>query len=143
MPPDAYTPDEVAFVSDRVLELVYTARDMQPFAWDMRCDGPPFAWDEERRAHLRAQLDAFYFHQYGLTGEETAYVLDPKAVYGDDFPGETFRVLKENEIRRYGEYRTQRLVLFYYRAWQDGAMSQFDRWLSPRVDDRDPRAFGW
>src|SRR5262249_59443371 len=42
-------------------------------------------------AHLRAQLDAFYFHKYGLTEEETAYVLDPKAVYGADFPGETFR----------------------------------------------------
>ncbi len=27
------------------------------------------------------------------------------------FPGETFRVLKEKEIRQYGEYRTQRLVL--------------------------------
>jgi hypothetical protein len=66
--------------------------------------------------------------------EETAYVLDPKAVYGTDFPGETFRVLKENELRKYGEYRTQRLILFYYQAWRDGAMSQFDRWLSPRAD---------
>jgi len=28
-----------------------------------------------------------------------------------DFPGETFRVLKEKEIAKYGEYRTQRLVL--------------------------------
>lgn len=28
-----------------------------------------------------------------------------------DFPGETFRVLKEKEIRAYGEYRTRRLVL--------------------------------
>jgi len=27
------------------------------------------------------------------------------------FPGETFRVLKEKEIRQYREYRTRRLVL--------------------------------
>ena len=27
------------------------------------------------------------------------------------FPGETFRVLKEKELRLYGEYRTRRLVL--------------------------------
>jgi hypothetical protein len=33
---------------------------------------------------------------------------------GLDFPGETFRVLKEREIKQYGEYRTRRLVL---EAW--------------------------
>src|SRR2546428_9968326 len=38
------------------------------------------------------------------------YILDPTDVYGPDFPGETFRVLKEQEIARYGEYRTRRLV---------------------------------
>ncbi|MBC8383859.1 MAG: hypothetical protein H8E22_08685, partial [Candidatus Cloacimonetes bacterium] len=27
------------------------------------------------------------------------------------FPGETFRVLKDKDIRNYGEYRTRRLVL--------------------------------
>lgn len=30
---------------------------------------------------------------------------------GPDYPSETFRVLKEKEIRQHGEYRTQRLVL--------------------------------
>ncbi len=30
------------------------------------------------------------------------------------FPGETFRVLKEKELRQFGEYRTRRLVL---EAW--------------------------
>jgi hypothetical protein len=95
-------------------------------------------WDEERRAHLRAQIDAFYFHKYGLTEEETAYVLDPKAVCGDDFPGDTFRALKENERKKYDEYRTQRLVLFYYRPWRDGAMDEFDRWLSRRADGPGP-----
>jgi hypothetical protein len=84
-----------------------------------------------RPTPLRAQLDAFYFHKYGLTEEETAHVLDPKAVYDAGFPGETFRVLMENEREKYGEYRTQRLVLSYYRDWRDGAMSQFDWWVSP------------
>jgi hypothetical protein len=40
--------------------------------------------------------------------------LDAKEVHGEDFPGETFRVLKEKEVRLYGEYRTRRLVL---EAW--------------------------
>lgn len=61
-------------------------------------------------------------------------MLDAKAVYGDDFPRGMVRVLTENEIRKYGEYRTQRLALFYYRAWRDGAMGEFDRWLSPRAE---------
>lgn len=72
---------------------------------------PPFRWDEERRAHLRAELDAYYARLYGLTRDELRYVLDPQEVYGSDFPGETFRVLKEKEMKMYGEYRTRRLVL--------------------------------
>jgi hypothetical protein len=125
-PPESYSPQEIDFVAARVLELVYTAWDVQPFAQDLGYSGPPFEWDEERRAHLRAQLDAFYFHKYGLSEEETRYVLDPKAVHGEDFPGETFRVLKDNEIRKHGEYRTQRLVLDYYKAWAEGDMHRFE-----------------
>jgi hypothetical protein len=75
---------------------------------------PPFKWDETRRAALRAELDAYYAKLYGLTRDELRYILDPKDVYGPDFPGETFRVLKEKEEKQYGEYRTRRLVL---EAW--------------------------
>ena len=84
---------------------------MQPFARDMGYSGEPFRWDEERRAHLRAELDAYYARLYGLTRDELRYILDPADVYGPDFPGETFRVLKEKETKLYGEYRTRRLVL--------------------------------
>ena len=54
-----------------------------------------FRWDEVRRAQLRAELDAYYARLYGLTRDELRYILDPKEVHGEDFPGETFRVLKE------------------------------------------------
>jgi hypothetical protein len=47
-------------------------------------------------------------------GDERLYILDLKNVYGPDFLGETFRVLKEKEEEQYGEYRTRRLVL---EAW--------------------------
>lgn len=76
---------------------------------------PPFKWDEERRAVLKAELDAIYAKLYGLTDQELRYILDPQDVYGADFPGETFRVLKDKEIKKYGEYRTKRLVL---EAWE-------------------------
>ena len=77
---------------------------------------PPFRWDEDRRALLRAELDAYYARLYGLSRDELRYILDPKDVYGPDFPGETFRVLKEKEERLYGDAarRTRRLVL---EAW--------------------------
>lgn len=62
-------------------------------------------------AQFRADLDAYYTRLYGLTRDELRYILDPKEVYGEDFPGETFRVLKEKEVKLFGEYRTSRLVL--------------------------------
>ncbi len=114
IPPETYTEEDIKFISTRVLELVYTAWDMQPFAKDMGYDGEPFIWDEQRRAILRAELDAYYAKLYGLTRDELRYILDPADVYGEDFSSKTFRVLKNKEINKYGEYRTQRLVL---EAW--------------------------
>lgn len=38
-------------------------------------------------------------------------VLNPQEVHASDFPGETFRVLKEKELKAYGEFRTRTLVL--------------------------------
>lgn len=79
------------------------------------CPLSPFKWDENRRAILKAELDAIYAKLYGLTTDELRYILDPQDVYGPDFPGETFRVLKEKESKLYGEYRTRRLIL---EAWE-------------------------
>ena len=111
LPPEYYTAQDIEFISSRVLELVYTAWDMQPFAQDMGYEGAPFVWNPERRATLRAELDAKYAKLYGLTRDELRYILDPSDVYGAEFPSETFRVLKSKEMKEYGEYRTQRLVL--------------------------------
>ena len=102
------------FVLPRVLELTYTAHDIKPWAEDLGYDGPPFAFDPDRRALLRAELDAYYAHLYGLTRDELRYILDPADLMGPDYPSETFRVLKKNELKEFGEYRTQRLVL---EAW--------------------------
>ena len=84
--------------------------------------GEPFRWDDppRHRAQLRAELDAYYARLYGLTRDELRYILDPKEVRGEDFPGETFCVLKEKEIRQFGEYRTRRLVLEAWDKLQTG-----------------------
>ena len=114
LPPAFYSDARRNFLVPRVLELTYTAAALTPFARNLGQDGSPFPYDEERRAHLRADLDAFYARAYGLIRDELRYVLDPADVNGPDYPSETFRVLREKEIRQYGEFRTRRLVL---KAW--------------------------
>jgi hypothetical protein len=111
LPPSAYRDRDVEFVWLRVLELVYTTNSLRGFAEDLGYTGPPFAFNLDRRAQLRAELDAFFAKLYGLNREDLQYILDPSSVMGEDYPSETFRVLKDNEEREFGEYRTQRLVL--------------------------------
>ncbi len=112
--PSCFNEADLAFIVPRVLELTYTSRDLKPWAEDLGYTGEPFAFDVERRAVLRAELDAYYAKLYGLNEEELRYILDPADVAGADYPSETFRVLKDREMREYGEYRTRRLVL---EAW--------------------------
>ncbi|MBP1466213.1 hypothetical protein EYB53_010900 [Candidatus Chloroploca sp. M-50] len=52
-----------------------------------------------------------------MTHSELRYILDPHNVYEPDFPGATFRVLKEKETKLYGEYCTRQLVL---EVWDEG-----------------------
>lgn len=92
------------WIRARVAELVYTSDDIAAFAADIGYAGPPFRWDPDRRAILRAELDAAFFHLYGLDADDTAYILD------------TFPVLRDKEVRQFGEYRTRRLVLERYAA---------------------------
>lgn len=128
LPPEHYTAEDLQFIAPRVLELTYTARDLDTFGVDLTAYDPrpiaergqPFEWNPERRAQLRAELDAYYARLYGLTRNELRYILDPTDVMGSDYPSETFRVLKNSEIRNFGEYRTQRLVLEAWDTLQQG-----------------------
>lgn len=120
--PTRYTDSDLTFIVPRVLELTYTAHDLAGWAQDLGHDGPPFAFDPDRRGILRAELDAYYAHLYGLTRDELRYILDPADVMGEDYPSETFRVLKNNEIREFGEYRTRRLALEAWDKLHSGAL---------------------
>ena len=102
IPPDWYTPDLIDYIAPRVLELTYTAWDLQPFARDLGYEGPPFPWDAERRFTLRCELDALYFHLYGIAREDVAYIMD------------TFPIVKRKDEAAHGEYRTKRVILELY-----------------------------
>lgn len=120
LPAEHYTDADLTFIVPRVLELTYTAHDLSGWAQDLGYGGEPFPFDADRRATLRAELDAYYAKLYGLTRDELRYILDPADLMGEDYPSETFRVLKEKEVREYGEYRTQRLVLEAWHRIQTG-----------------------
>jgi Type I restriction-modification system methyltransferase subunit len=114
LPPARYTNVDLDFIARRVLELTYTAYDLKPWAEALGYKGAAFPWNPKRRALIRAELDAYYARLYGLTRDELRYILDPADVEGPDYPSETFRVLRDRELRELGEYRTKRLVL---EAW--------------------------
>jgi hypothetical protein len=109
IPPHTYTPELLDFIVPRVLELSYTAWDLQPFAQDVGYNGPPFVWDEERRFLMRCELDALYFHLYGISRDDADYIM------------ETFPIVKRKDIARTsddngegGEYLTKRIILEMY-----------------------------
>ena len=90
-----------ALVHDHMLRLTYTAHDMAPFARDLGYEGPPFPWDDEEHRHLRARLDALYFHLYGLSRADASYVLG------------TFPIVRREDEKVFGHYRTRDMILAY------------------------------
>ena len=95
-------------VRSHVLRLTFTSNDMAPFARDLGYTGLPFKWDAEERHHLRARLDALYFHLYGLSKDDAGYILD------------TFPIVRKQDIKEFGSYRTKELILAYMNALAAG-----------------------
>ena len=87
LPPDTYA-DKCPWskketlehwISERVLKLSCTAEDMIPLAKacdfkGSRGDGVHI-WKEAERMQLRAELDAAYFHLYGIERDDVEYIL--------------------------------------------------------------------
>ena len=121
--PTTYNERDLGFITPRVLELTYTSHDLKPWADVLGFDGTPFPFHPDRRAQLRAELDAYYARLYGLSREDLCYILDPASVMGVDYPSQTFRVLKQNEEREVGEYRTKRQVLAAWDALERGDLN--------------------
>ena len=124
----------------RVLELTYTAWDLEPFAKDCGFDGPPFRWDEDRRFLIRAELDAAFFHLYlpsdangdwvrarkedGCPYEETPEQLEelkksfPKPRDAVSYIMDTFPIVKRKDEEKWGSYRTKEMILGIYDEMQ-------------------------
>lgn len=96
----------IEWLLPRILELTYTAWDLEPFAKDCGYDGPPFRWEEPRRFLLRCELDATFFHLYGIARDDVNYIM------------ETFPIVKRRDIAAHGSYRTQEQILDIYDLMQ-------------------------
>ena len=57
---------------------------------------------------LRTRLDALYFHLYGLSRDAAGYVLD------------TFPIMRREDEKAFGHYRTRSLTLAYMNALKAG-----------------------
>ena len=114
LPPEAYLGNTpvghtwAELIVRRVLELTYTAWDLQSFAQDLGYEGEPFSWNEDRRHRLKCELDAIFTHMYHLDRDDLEWILDAPT------PSASFPGLKRNEMQQFGEYRTQRYVLQAY-----------------------------
>ena len=121
----------------RVAELTYFNHDMDDFAKELSeqlseeqnaalggrlVKQEPWVFNVARRAQVQAEIDALVAKLYGLNDEEVRYILDPEDVIGTGCINETFRVLKESELRDLGEYRTKRLVLEAWNKLKQGKL---------------------
>ena len=117
----------IDWITPRVLELVYTAWNLQPFAADCGYDGPPFRWDPARRFLLRCELDAAFFHLYGITREDVDYIMD------------TFPIVKRKDEAEHGGYWTEHVILEIYDEMAEamaGGSSYQTRLDPPPADPR-------
>jgi len=113
------------WIAERVLELTYTSWDLKSFAEDYDYGGPPFRWNQSRRFLLQCELDAAYFHLYGIGREEVDYVM------------ETFPIVKRKDLQHCGRYRTKETILEIHARMQTAVDTgqSYDTILSPPPAD--------
>jgi len=123
-----WSPDETlhAWLLPRVLELTFTAWALESFARDVGYEGPPLRWDANRRFLLRAEIDAAFFHLYGHSRDDAGYIL------------ESFPIVRRDDEKMHGEYRTKRVILEIYDALAEAIRDQtpYETRLDPPPADR-------
>ena len=81
------------FVELSVKELCETSWDISPH---------PYRWNSDRREHIRVELNAVFFHVYSIDRADVEHIMD------------TFPIVRRDDEKQTGEYRTKRLILENY-----------------------------
>lgn len=108
----------IEWLKSRLLELWFTNVELEAFARDLGFEGRPFIWNKIRRPAIQAEIDAAMLHLYGLTKEQSEWVLN------------SFTVLRKYEERDHDEFRTKRLVLAAYDAMAEAKAAR-TAYISP------------
>jgi hypothetical protein len=58
--------------------------------------------NSEEGFHIRCELDAGYFHLYGMSRDDVEYVM------------ESFPIVKKKDMAKFGEYRTKEKILYEF-----------------------------
>jgi hypothetical protein len=136
LPPSTYQQpcpwDAVLTLEDwilpRVLELTYTAWDLEGFAKDCGYEAAPFPWNLDRRSWLQAELDAAFFHLYSIQREDVDFML------------ESFPIVKRKDQQKLGCFQTKSRILHIY-DWLTTAIqsgSAYHRNLEASMKDHFP-----
>ena len=84
-----------------IVYLCFDHQEQRPVA--LKTFKPEYLPD---RFLLRCELDAAYFHLYGIARDDVDYIMD------------TFPIVKRKDEATHGEYRTKRVILDIYDAMQ-------------------------
>ena len=88
----------------------------------------PFRYSLSRRFQIRCELDAAFFHLYGIERDDVDYIMD------------TFPIVKRKDEEKYGHYRTKDRILQIYDEMAE-CMAKGEEWRSPLdPPPGDPRA---
>lgn len=121
VPPSEFSSSDIQFITNRVLELVYTSKDMEPIADSVETAFSPFIWNSDRRFTIRCELDAMCFHYY--LGNETGWSIEKNQKLVELFPNprsvveyvlDSFSVMENKDREIYGTYRTKDSILEIY-----------------------------
>jgi hypothetical protein len=78
---------------------------MKSLSVDLTSGSACSAWEPGRRFVLRCEIDAAFFHLYGIERDDAAHVLD------------SFNVVRDKDEKAFnGDYRTKRVILEIYDA---------------------------
>jgi hypothetical protein len=96
------------WISERVLELVYTTTEVSGFGKSLLVEQKaPNVWNEERRFLLKCELDAAFFCLYDLQLHDIEYIM------------ETFPLVENKDLATHGYCRTKDTIISYFKLLRD------------------------
>ena len=118
LPPKTYQDSDLTYIVSRVLRLMNLGNP-RSIDNDMIKQSKLLVGD---RRSLRAQLDAYYSHLYGLDIHDIRYILDPNDVFKMSYPSESFRILRDRELKQFGQFITRNQIV---NVWEEYSLNRF------------------